>query len=342
MKVLLLAVPFVLPLGDRLATEYAQNRSVRVVVSTSLDMETVESEMLVNGEPVEGRGGRERSSDETRTIEYVDEWLAVEDGELREVRRSFETLAARGVARFGDNERDIERDAPLADVTLMLAVTESGLSVEVVEGDAPDQALQGQRPELSLDALLPDGEVALNEVWNLEAEAIARALGLDLEATLFPEPEREPEDEGGRRGRGVRGARSPFRPFHELDWSGTATLHAAEEHAGQRCARIALEIRGEGELTPPERGGRRGGRAVDLATEARLATEFEVVLEGTLWFAVERGLPVELTLAGSVTSDQHTEFTRGDMTRTMIVLEEGEFTHSVQVTLQDAADEPAK
>lgn len=340
--------PLVLSAGEELVTSYEGGKTVRIVSETSYLMEMVDFEMLVDGEPVEGRGNRGGSStEETRRVEQVDTWLEAKDGELVKLKRSFDVVEAAGVRVMGENERETERAAPLSGVTLLLERGDGGLEVEVVEGDEPTDGalLEGHEPELALDALLPEGEVAADATWDVDQDAILQALGLHLEDTMFPPPVRE-EGEGGEGRRGGRGGpgggRSPFAPFRELDWTGKATLESAnEEWEGHACAKIALEFQGDGQMESRmgRGGGRRGGRALELSRP--LDTTYSVELTGALYYSLDAKLPIGLVLEGDITSDRNDEFTRGESTRTMIMLQEGELTHTVRVQVE-TTDEGSK
>lgn len=352
MKTLLLpaaAALLIQPFSAPLATDYKAGKTVKITSTTEYSMEVVDFEMLVDGEPMEGRGGGDRMTTESRTIEQTDEWLAAENGSLTKLKRSFASIEGGGTMTFGENEMENEREAPLSGVTLMMERGEEGLTVEVTDGTEPDDEalLEGHEPELALDGLLPEGDLAEGAEYKLDQEAIFKALGLDLESKYFPRPQREEGAEGegrgrgGRGGRGMRGGgRSPFQPFNDIEWEGKATVASMEaDLEGDTCVKIALEIKGEGELPERERGERRGGRgrggrALELATPAPIATNYEVKLEGALYFSTTHKMPVRLELEGSLSQDRETERSRGERSMTIISLEEGELTHVVSIEVE--------
>lgn len=332
-----------LPLGADLTTNYSTEHTLRVQTDTEFSMETTESFVEIDGEqqPDRGRGGM--SSEESRSVVTLDTVLAAEAGVPTRVRRVFDSIESSGSMMFGENERELEHDTPLAGLTLEL--TDEG--AKVVEGDEPDDeaVLEGHSMTLALDAFLPEEATEVGTTWTLDGDQMMRAFSLDLERALFVRPERGGErgegERGGRRGgRGRRGGGgSPSMLFAEGDWTATATLESLnEEHEAGTCAKISLELSCAGEMPEPEFGGGRGGGpregSVSIPTEGLrpLENSFEVKLEGTLYFLVEERIPVQLevegTLASQRTMERSTE--RGDFF--MYNAQEGIFKHTVSIS----------
>lgn len=326
--------------GQSLSTDYGRQRTLRIEAETAVGLETTSFEMLVDGEPVDrpfGGGGVE----EQRHVVLLDGYEESADGEPTRVRRTFETVESESRASFGENERTQSSQGPLAGVVLRLTRDEDGdVEAEVVEGDEPDAALlEGQVLTLCLDALLPAGEVEEDESWDLDADTVRRALALALDPKLFPPPaENAPVEAGERRGGGRggfggRGGGSAFRLLQDAEWEGTATLEATDEdHEGEACSAIAIEIEASGDMPEP-RGGRRGGFSVEPAESApAVDSTFTVEITGRLLFANEARRPVLLELSGELSTERENEFERGDRTMTMHVTQEGTFTHTVLVS----------
>lgn len=337
---MLRTIPFAFALlavgGTKLATQYEAERSVRVSVESEFSLETTSFEMTRDGEPVQGGFGG-GGSETSRKIVHVDKWIAVEDGKPAKVERTFEELAQTSVMRFGDQERESSSDSPLAGVTLELSAGSDGeVEVTVKDGKAPAQevALQHHRLELALDGLLPDGEKEAGAKWDLEKEAVRRALLTDVSPALFPPPA-ESEDSGGGQG-GRRGGRgrgsSGGRLFDVADWTGKATYAGDEEHDGVQCAVIELEIEAEGELPDMPRGGRRPGDAYAPELELALAPKYEVKLEGKLFYSLADKRPLALELEGTVeiVTDEDREGRDGG-TMHISSTQEGKFEQTVTV-----------
>jgi hypothetical protein len=340
-RVLALAAVVLVGVADqKLSTQYAPERAFRVEATTTLKMETTASRFERDGEPVD-RGGRGGGGAEmTRHAIHVDRVLAADEGRPTKVRRAFEEVAATASVSFGGESRELESDCPLSGAVIELTADGDDVEVEAVEGSPPAEALEGHRPRLALDALLPEGEVAVDGSWTLGNEAIRRALGLDVAKALFPPPA-PPEDGGGERGgrgggRGMRGG-GDGRLLEQAEWEGKATLAALDdEHEGQACARIEIEIEASGELPEPQFGGFGGGRGGAFQPEGRALVlrenTYEIRLEGKLLFALETRLPVLLELEGQARHETKTERTVRDSTIYMETTREGALQHRVTVS----------
>ncbi len=323
---------------QQLSTDYPTGRALRV--SSDLEFTSETTEMVRDGEPItDFRGGGERS--ERRRVQFVDTVLANDDGALR-VERAFEDVTGISESTFGENERSEEEESPFDGIVVELVRDEDGdVEFEVTEGSAPeDEALEALRPELALDALLPPEGTELDGTWDLDDATLRRALGLDVDAHLFPRD--EDDEDGGRRGRG-RGA-SGLRSLAEATWEGTATLAALDaEQDGVLCARIALEIRGEGELPDPPAGGRGGRRERSFepapGRPERIDGSFEFELRGEFLFALEGRHPLLLELAGDYRSER--DFERpardGGSSSSMSITREGQLEWVVALELLETS-----
>jgi len=347
MRHFILLIGTVLLAGHDVATDYTRERTLRIESETTITLETTSFEMLVDGEPMDRPfGGGGMAFQETRSVVLLDQHLESEDGRPTKVRRTFETIDVETSVTFGESDDDSSSQGPLAGVVLELTVDEDGeVSGEVVEGDAPDdeELLEGHVLELFLDALLPGDEVDADDTWELDTDAVARALTLALSPKLFPTPEPEAVEagagrgEGGRRGRGRRGG-AAARFLQDAEWEGQATLQATdEEYDDEACTVISLELEASGEL--PESGfggGRRRERGFGLepATHPALAeSSFEVELEGRLVFSNVSMRPVRFELEGTVSTERSNEFDRQGRTMTMNTAQAG--TLEAVITLSE-------
>jgi hypothetical protein len=331
-----------------LATKYSPDHKLRCDVTMNLKTEST-TKMERDGQPVEGRGGSGESSSEMTMHEvHVDQIVEVKDGHPSKVKRTFETVSGKGDFSFGDTSRDFNMESPLESVTLEIAQAKDGKpEVSVADGKKPDEpaALEGHRPELFLDALLPDGDVDAKASWDLDADAVRRALRVDVARALYAQPAREDGggDQGGGRRRGGRGGGGMMggetRLFHDADLKGKARLVSTDEEVdGVKCAKIEIKIDAAGEMAAPERtGGGQRRRQPMLASEpaAWLANHYEIHLEGDLFVSMKDHRPMSLTLEGSVKTDSVNEFERDGVKSKMSRKSDGKVTYKVKV------DEPA-
>jgi len=334
MKSLWLSCAAAVLVSGSLATDYTQKRSVRVDLSSSMEIEVKSMHVERNGEPMESPMGGSSSSTQ-RHIVYVDTTVEHADGAPTKVRRAFEDLASESSMTFGDNQMDSELKARLAGVTLELTKDGDDVEVKAVEGDADDDALEGHTLPLVLDAFLPTGDA---ESWELDTEAIQRGLALDVQKSLFAPPD-APEGSGGDggrgrgRSRGMGGASSAVLSMAEL--TGKATLTGeTEEHDGVECAVVKIEIAGNGDLPEPERSDRGGGRMFDPFAPNALVfgSTYDIKLEGRLLFDTKKKLPVHLKLEGTIELEQSSERTFGDNTMKFESVSGGELSFEASIT----------
>lgn len=334
----LLALPFS---AETLATKYDTARALRVEIVTSSSQATTSMEMEIDGERVEPRGGM--SSETTYKETHVDHVLAADGGKPTKVRRKFVEVGAEGSMEFGDDSRDLEYESAFDGIEIEIEAGEGdAVDVKVVEGSAPDEdgALEGQRLDSFLDGLLPDAAVEPEGTWDLEKDAIVRALRLDLRSKLFVM--KMPETGGGEEGGGNRRGNRPQSQSRlaELDWKGTAKLaKGTDEVDGVECVVVELQLEASGERELPAMGGGRRERMLGLPLENTEKTE--VKAEGKLWFSTKEARPVKLEVEGKVRSERRSERTtqRGTMKSSQV--NEGKLEMTVEVSVEKADEAKA-
>jgi hypothetical protein len=346
-KPVLLSCAALLVAGTQLSTDYSPDKGFKVEVLTELSMKTTSSSFERDGEPVEGRGGG--SGDMASSMKHqaviVDTIVAVKEGKPSKLTRSFESLSGASTMSFGGEETTRDAEPQLDGVTLTLARAENGeIEAKVTEGTSPSSSdcLEGHRLELALDALLPEGEVADGASWELDKDAVRRALGLDMEKAYFPRAAPTEGDSprggggggGGGRFRGGMGGGGDSRVLDLADWEGTATLTEEKvEHGGVACRVITIELKAKGDMPEQERtGGGRRGQALGLSSEAVFGTSYAIELEGKLFFSVADKRPVAFVVEGSVGVETDTERTMGESTMRIRSTREGTYKHSVEVS----------
>lgn len=314
MKSILFAAAALVLLGDSLATDYTQKRSLRVSISASMETEVKSMKVERNGEPMDFPGGI--SSSNKRQITYVDTTLEHEGGKPTKVRRVFEDLANESTNTMGERQSESIMKPRLAGVTLELTQAGEEVEVKAVEGDADEEALAGHTLPLLLDAFLPPGD---EDSWELDNAAIKRGIAIDIQKALFAPPEAPSGGEGGDRGRGRSRGMSGGNSGGVLtmaELEGKAERAAERvEHEGVECVAINLDIKGSGDMPQPEGGEGGRGRMFDPsgASLARGNT-YTVELKGRLLFDPKTKRPLLLELEGTMEIEQSSERTFNDMT----------------------------
>lgn len=329
--------------GVHLSPEYRPGRALSIVSETEVRMETVELTVERDGEPVDMPFGG-GSSEQHRRVEQIERVLEAQDGMPTRVLREFVSVEGESSFAMGDREQDSTIESPLDGVTLELSLDDGEVVAEVVDGSSPDDdsVLAGHELTLPFDALLPDHAVEVGDEWDLDAQALRRAVGADLADKLFPRPAPQERADGegrrgGRRGRfGRPGGAAIDRLFALGEWEGEAKLAATDEEVGGvAVAVIELTFEGEGELPDSQFRGRegRGGRAFrPAAPRFPRAETFEFEIEGRLLWAIEDHRPVSLELEGEITLEREVERTRGERTMYVHSVQQGTFAHTVEVT----------
>jgi hypothetical protein len=345
---LILAPAFLVPGGAALSTEYKTDRALKMEIESTLKMETTSMEITRDGEPMQGGGGGGASEVRHKEV-HVDKVLAVKDGKPTKVRRTFETLNGKTSMTIQDNPVERENECPLEGVTLEIKRDDDGkVDVGAVEGKAPDgKELEHHVPENFLDGLLPDGDKKVDATWDLDSDAIKRALRLDVSEALYPRPERPEgggEGEGRGRGRrgGMRGGGGNLNFLGNAEWHGKAKLVATDKDVdGKPCAVIELKLEASGDLPEPEMGGGRRGRMFEptLGALPAVKSTYDVTLEGKFLFSTQAKRPVSLDLDGSAKTDVDREMKREDATVKFHIVMEGTIAYKVAVSEESAKAE---
>ncbi len=286
-------------------------------------------EMLIDGEPLEGRGfGGGGGRETTFSFDYTDTILAASEGAPTKIKREFGEAAGGMSMEMRGEAMEMELASAFDGMTLTLTEKDGEVEVEVTDGEAPeDERLNGHWMALAIDGLLPEDEVEAGDEWDIEGEDLAKALGLGVQRILLDRPERaEPEGgEGGGRRRGRGGMRGGTGGAADMlaggDWEVTAKMtEETEEVDGVECA--VIEIKAEVSGSPPqrERGQGRRDRAAgptSLQQEARQESSFSGEFEGKLLWNVEGSCPVSFSFEGKaeLNSEMVRETQRGLMER---------------------------
>lgn len=322
------------PAAD-LSSDYSQRRRLRIEMVRTVEVETTEFRMERDGTPMmDSRGGG--SSEIKHHIVQIDDFLDHEsDDGIRptHVQREYELVEGHVRSERGGVTDEQSIDSPFDGVTLELKLDEAGdLIVEAVEGGSPDpELLEGHALALALDAFLPAEEVEDEDSWNLDSEAIAHALGLDLQQKLFLPPSPDAAEASiGRRGvPGFHmGAESAL--MSRIEWEGTARLRPERiDHEGIECAVIELELKSSGDLPEPDYSGASSG-----FVPPEIEGTYEIELTGEFLFATAERRPVQLEMEGSLQTETEMTFSRGESSTTINTAREGDV--KLMITVSEA------
>jgi hypothetical protein len=315
-----------------LATDYSRVRDLRVTADVEIELEVTAFEFKIDDQPVGSPEPGDAAVTLTRRASVLDRELEGEAATPSKVRRTFEELRQENQSTHGEEVYSSEHEGALQGVILELERDDEGeVSCEVVEGDADEELLEGQRLALDLDAFLPGDDVEEEDEWDLDDETIRRGLAMALDARLFaPRDAAEAEEgDGSRGGRGGIG-----RSLARLEWEGSATLaEAATERDGVECARLHLELSAEGSLPDPRPG--RSQKAFDVPAPVALEGSIRASLKGDLFFALEECRPLALELEGELSMDNHFEGERDGRRFSSRSAQSGPWTVTIDVEEDD-------
>ncbi|QDU69521.1 hypothetical protein [Engelhardtia mirabilis] len=315
-----------------LSTDYARKVTWKVSSERSFSLETLESSMEIDGEPVERGGMGGGGSEDVRAVSFTHTILEHAAGEPTAVRRVFGEVAGEGLMRFGENEMETTAESPFEGAEIEWRMEDGTPVAEVIDGDVEEEGLDAFTFGLALDNFLPAGEVEPDATWELDGELFLQALGLDLEATLFPPAPPEESEEGGRGGGrrgGFRGGRSGgIDALLGLDWDVEVTFaEASVDSDWGPAARLTFEAEGSGD--PPARGGRGGpgGGGGESSTEGSVTAN----LEGELLFLLDGRHPVHFECGGTVGIESTTIRSTGRGEMVMTNVQEGQLSLAITV-----------
>ncbi|MEO0661640.1 MAG: hypothetical protein AAFZ87_08890, partial [Planctomycetota bacterium] len=274
-----------------------------------------DTELSMDGQPMEGRGNMGGPSERSFSCSYTDTVLTSDAGAPLRVRRSFDEIEGRSMVERRGEPVESEQDSAFEGLTLVLEEVDGEVQITVEDGDEPEpERLDGFGLTLMLDALLPEDDVEVGGTWEVEASAFETALAAGMAGRIMDRPA-PPEGGEGRRGRGRRrggeqgrGGDALARLFSgDFEWTVEATLtDRTEEFGGVECVVITLEAEMQGNVPERERtGGRRGGGGDAVrAPSTPAAGTVSVELEGELLWNTKQDFPARLTVTGTVESEE--------------------------------------
>lgn len=327
--------------GTALHTDYTKPHSLRIESEFTMSTQVVEMSVERDDEPVDlpqGGGGNEV----VHKFTYVDELLESKDNTPKKLKRHFEKVGGTMSFQMGEQTNDMKLESPFEGAVVLLDATGDELKLEFVEGSEPDheEALKGHKLTLTLDGLLPDGDVEKGATWDLESDAIRSVLGLDMSRAFFP-PQQRAEGGGGEGGgggrRGMRGStRMGAGPLTNAEWEGKAKLVSLDEELdGEKVAKIEIHIETKGSVEDPQPGGRRE-RMLEPSQPLAFETSYQAQGDGVLYFSVAHKRPVKIELEGKTEIESNRETTRQESTMKMHSRSEGKFSFKLGIEAGEA------
>ena len=226
----------------------AQDSTVRKTFEQDLDLSQVAHTTVVDGEASTTEGGQEIA--QRLRLSFVDQYTAVSDDGVSELRRSFDSIAMTSTRReanaLTDRPRalDIAMTSPLEGRVVVFQTTEDG-TTPTIEGDGnalAEDVLAGLNEDTDLRLFLPpSADVGENARWAIDPKALAHVLapGGDLRfeaqsSAALPGGAEAPSNPGS----------SPLDGWMSGDVEGAALATFVETSTvdGHTCAVIQIEL----------------------------------------------------------------------------------------------------
>ncbi len=337
----LLALPLsLLSAGESLEYRATADTSVRVTYEQTAELALVEQEVVILVDGEEHPAGEQPDVDVTLTMHettvFVDTYSAVnEESHPTKIERHFEKLDGGYGQEVVGLPDDVELPEPIT------VVSELEDQKTVFEWDEKEGAWTASAPEDSdydqdllaeleqnadLSYFLPGKEVAVEDSWELEAEAFRQLLNISGDLDMKPEDD-ESEDEDDDR---------------EEEWTAELfrlTLTEATEDSVTIKIEADVNRHEEGDVDP---GPMPEGMDMDPPTITD-SEDLQWVAEGELVWDLANNRAISLSLAGSLSREfesvQEMSGPMGEVSITQAQTFEGTFDLSITYEAADKGDE---
>lgn len=264
---------FLLP-RDGVRFEPAEGLKLTKTFEGHLEFELDEMTMLMNGEEQDAPMDEMPAGFADYTIIVTDTFKSVSDGRPTDLSRSFIEVSGSAESSEGDSEEGSMEDIEGTTVRFAWDDEEGAYEVTFEEGDGEEEALALLTPDMDYRALLPRGDVSVDDEWQVSGNDILRILipGIDIRAAAESGVE-------------IDGEEIPEAVVDLLDdflggITATCTYKGASEDDGTEVSEIALsvEIASSVDIDPSA-----FGEDMDMGGgEMEITVGLNMELEGTL------------------------------------------------------------
>lgn len=246
----LVAVPTLLALSlprEEIRFSPGEGLVLSKTFETTADMSLNEMDMLMNGEPAPMNIEMEMNTSISNTIEVTDSYLAMADGQPKRLMRKFESvdnLSEMSVSSMmtGDASESVEATSELVGLGVVFTWDAEAGEYSVAfdeDSEGDDDLLEGLVEDMDLRSLLPRGDVAVGDSWDVDPEAMVHVLSPGGDLKILPD-----EDTMAEMG-GMPGPNAGMNMNDMLgDVTGdvTATFEGIREIDGRKLAAISVEV----------------------------------------------------------------------------------------------------
>ncbi len=233
--------------AERVAFGPADGTRLAKTFTLTSDMTLESMDMLMNGSPNPIDMGMEMSGVNNTVIAVTDEYVSVSGARPAKLQRTFETITVEGEGSTANNmtgevEMSMEGESELtgANVVFTWDADSEEYEVAFAEDEEGDEELLAELDEdMDLRALLPSGEISVDDEWEIDPDAL-KALLLPG-GNLHLDIEMDGDDAGmGGPGGGMDGNYGEM--MGDADGTFTGKLTGTKEVDGRKVAVITLTV----------------------------------------------------------------------------------------------------
>jgi hypothetical protein len=230
--------------ADRVRFAPAEGLSLEKSFVLSNEMVMDEMRMLMNGEPPPMDMQMEMSGTTTMTVQVVDTYVKLGAGRPSKLAREYASLGTTSamemtVPMMGEQQMDATGSSELTGKTVHFTWNEEsgGFEPSFPEGQEADAALlEDLAEDLDMRDFLPNGDVEVDESWDIDPQAIVALVAPGGDLKITPDNAELAEMSMGSMGGDLR------QMLGEVKGSVKATFKGFREEGDAKLAVIALEV----------------------------------------------------------------------------------------------------
>jgi hypothetical protein len=288
------------PRGTTVTFAVEEGTSLTKTYTQTLIAELTEASIIFNDEEQEIEEMPEFSIESTETIVFTDTYDSVEDGRATTLTRTFDELARSRVSSAGGEEVESEETSELEQTTIIFKWDEdeeeyiARFSEDDEDGD--EDLLEGLYGDADLLGFLPEGEVEVDDTWEVELKDYRRLFSPSGELIFL--------DEDGETSVDELDEQLDENREGEIE----CTFMGVEEVDDVRMAVIDFTIELESEAEVSEELPTEDPEMGPVMTTQRISTSAEY--EGTIYFDLAAGHVASVTIVGEseITLQDNAEF----------------------------------
>lgn len=233
------------PAGDKVSFHPESGLSLKRTFSSKQEITLDENSMTINGQPSPMQMEMDMTMGMAQTLKVTDVFEEVKDGRALKLVRTFDAITSNGDFSLESpmipepQNKKIEAKSELEGKTVKFVWdAEKKEHVKTFAKDEGDEKLlQGLREDMDLVGLLPEGEKAEGDTWDVELEALKSFLMPGGQLGLKPEKD---EKDPSMAGMDDMGDLSQI--LDDLEGKATAEYKGTTESDGVKCGKILVKF----------------------------------------------------------------------------------------------------